>query len=653
MFCLLATLTLISQPIALDESLHARRIMALWEDKNYGTAMQQIEQFGHLYPKSILLDRFRLMHGDLTWSQGDYATALAIYDAISSPELKEQSFAQLMDCLYQEKQLDKLATALKDRYEQQERWIFYYAEALHGLNQDSETSQRLYLKLLDSPYALQSRLALAELSGPAEAAEHYLALSDAFPTQREAFLLRAAQLQLTYSPDEALLTLSKMQIGNEGAETPSMAVAQAWLLFESGQYDHLLLRQAKLEAAVSAKQRPILDYFVGRSYFNLGRYEEAITLLEPLLQQQALAFSDEKQLLFLVITSAKQLRQMDKLVLFTQRFADYYPEDELLPKVQLVLALGYKESEQPAIAEEMLQTLVSKLTPPSAEGETAAIELGLLQLQGQQLGKSHDTLKQLLNNYPNSRYQKEALAALALIAIQRLDSYLPTEPPIADWHGQEELLGKLCDDPEALPRIRFALGCALESQGKTDEACAAYRHVLKQSRRDIPVIRDSTQLRLARLLYPSAPQASLDLLKQLQVHRRLDHEPVHLEAAYDYARWKAAFAPANARNRVWLEELARARNEWGSTEDIWSKDYQTLRTQRPDKERLYQAYLILFDARIAQLQSELALENGDRLAAQLHREASRALYRVLTQEHFAISKYLVDQAQSGIHEESK
>lgn len=206
-----------------------------------------------------------------------------------------------------------------------------------------------------------------------------------------------------------------------------------------------------------------------------------------------------------------------------------------------------------------------------------------------------------------------------------------------------------------LVRARFALASVLESDGDTRGALKLYETFAPAERAQDPRIYDMAQLRLARLKYSqlSAPndsqvQSVLQQLRDLQNRRTLAHEPIHLEAAYERAHIAAMMQSPDSPATLLVANLKQAKREITAEEDIVSRDYHTSRRADSAKNAIYQAYLSLFDARIAQLEAEIATAKRDFVEQRAKAAAARTLYTKLLTGEFAISKYLVSQAESNL-----
>ena len=667
MLTLLATLAL-ATAITQQEALQARRISLLWKDKDYQTAGDQMQAFIKTYPNSTFVDRFYLMRADLAWSQGHYAEAVDDYDAICDPELREQAFAPRVECLYQLKRYPALILTLRNRLkgapsdEQQQRWTYFYAEALRQTDSDPNAAALFYGRLKEGPFAFQAQLALADLalaSGqPEEAASRYLALADAEPARREALLLKTAQAQLLYNKKDAIATFSCLK---ENTQSLAPALGQAWLLYETGQHEELIAQEASLRKALPQSEHPSLHYFLGKAHLALKHFDQAQRLLEPLLVDPHLCFEEEKQLLLTLTACAQQTQQLARAQSFVDRLTDNYPDDPLLAKAKLLLVHAYKEGSELSKASDLLHELIDRY-PGTQEQEAAYLELALVHIQQGDYEKAQELIHRQLDEYPQGPLHAETKKALALIVVQKIHSHPATEELPPALSGHTSLLRTLTESASAPARSHLSLGLSLEADGDTQGAITAYRKALATPRREAPSVHDGAQLRLARLLlsthlYPNAHfsdclgiQEAEELLKDLQTHKRFDQEPLHLEAAYDYAAASASLASPEQSAETRLRILRDAKKEFTRADDIASKDYQAQRLRHPEMEGLYQSYLQLFDARIAQLQAELAKERGDATQYKILRQAAQTLYSALLQGQIAVSKYVMDQAQLGLLE---
>ncbi len=212
-----------------------------------------------------------------------------------------------------------------------------------------------------------------------------------------------------------------------------------------------------------------------------------------------------------------------------------------------------------------------------------------------------------------------------------------------------------------LAQLRLELAQRYEEAGEAKKALKTYEEIVSSASDNDSHIRDATQLQMARLRFYSLPVNKrrsdnpevvmvLSTLQGLQARRSLAHEPVHLEAAWERANIAAAVAAGPSEDEALLTQLKLAKRQIVSQDDIVSRDYHAARQTRVDKDQIYQAYLMLFDARIAVLEANQAASRHRVQDQRSKLQVAEALYNTLLQGNFAVSNYLVHQAQLGLEE---
>jgi hypothetical protein len=151
----------------------------------------------------------------------------------------------------------------------------------------------------------------------------------------------------------------------------------------------------------------------------------------------------------------------------------------------------------------------------------------------------------------------------------------------------------------------------------------------------------AARLALARLDFPVAPEKNLKKLQELAVRKSLANEPIHLEAALDYAEFKASLLPEGEQPKHLLELLLHVKESFTNQTDIWSKDYHAAREFLPEKDLIYQAYMRYLDARIYTLQARLT---QDPMEGKSKINAARALFSTLCHGKYAVTNYLKERS---------
>lgn len=189
--------------------------------------------------------------------------------------------------------------------------------------------------------------------------------------------------------------------------------------------------------------------------------------------------------------------------------------------------------------------------------------------------------------------------------------------------------------------------------GSYEKAYALYQSLEESNNLKVSY---EAQLKLARLFFARFPknpkmqqiaeaQEILKKLKDLKIHKNLKTEPLHLEAAIDYAEFSSLLVMIEERNLKLLSLLLEAKEEFQTADDIWSKDYQQSLYKMPDKARLHAAYMRFLDAKIYHLQAQVARNEGNLIDSNTKEKAAFALFSSLRQGKYAVTRYIKDKAQ--------
>ncbi|HPE85638.1 MAG TPA: hypothetical protein PLO43_05630, partial [Chlamydiales bacterium] len=103
----------------------------------------------------------------------------------------------------------------------------------------------------------------------------------------------------------------------------------------------------------------------------------------------------------------------------------------------------------------------------------------------------------------------------------------------------------------------------------------------------------------------------LNNLKELQIKKHVATEPLHLEAAYDYARIRSELIAKDKRQERRLFFLKRFKEDFSPSDDPISQEYYTELQQNPEQNHIFQLYMRLVDAEILQLESQFSVTNND------------------------------------------
>lgn len=102
----------------------------------------------------------------------------------------------------------------------------------------------------------------------------------------------------------------------------------------------------------------------------------------------------------------------------------------------------------------------------------------------------------------------------------------------------------------------------------------------------------------------------LNEMKELQIRKNASSEPLHLEAALEYAWIRAQIAPQNDRAMRYLFFLNRVKEDFENLEDPMVVEYHKNLKGDPQKASIYVTYMNFLDAEIARCEALLAHADG-------------------------------------------
>ncbi|HSW72879.1 MAG TPA: hypothetical protein VLG44_05695 [Chlamydiales bacterium] len=140
--------------------------------------------------------------------------------------------------------------------------------------------------------------------------------------------------------------------------------------------------------------------------------------------------------------------------------------------------------------------------------------------------------------------------------------------------------------------------------------------------------------------------AAVSLLKDLIIQRTFAYEPMHLEAALEYAEIISSAENSPEKEETRISILSKAVQDFESEEDILSKNYQNARKNMPEKENLSRAYLDLMDAEILIAKSRLAVFNKNNADATKYSQEATKILRIL--EKYPVTAYLYNRVQKNL-----
>jgi outer membrane protein assembly factor BamD (BamD/ComL family) len=159
------------------------------------------------------------------------------------------------------------------------------------------------------------------------------------------------------------------------------------------------------------------------------------------------------------------------------------------------------------------------------------------------------------------------------------------------------------------------------SLNEPDEALKAFDELIATS--EAPTYASNAALlERSRILLSRCPECDrneanptvsqvLSTLKDLQIQKKLSCEPLHLEAALEYADIRTKLSSPEARSESAIFFLSRIRDDFNAKDDAIAQEYHEARIRYPEKDLIYQSYMKCIEAEILCLEAQLAKEQND------------------------------------------
>lgn len=455
-----------------EEALFLRRIADFWEEEEYQIAKGQIEQFLAAFPRSTFADPLCVALGDLLLQEKNYSSALNYYAKVTSKELEGKIFLNRMQCFYSLEWYDSLVGECESflnkenlQPEQKLQATYYLAIALYQQCLNSvkapETATKIALRakpyfetLVQSEFAKELTEAFAHLccilKDFSKAASLYLDLAQKEPDLEEEMLFQAALIQSEY--DKELAFRSFGEIAKKGKKKSKEAFYnQLVLSFDLGHFENLIAEKEELLRQIPPERVGAAHLFLGRSFFALKKYSEAIQELQSYVADAPPNESLHAALLCLLET-AFQTNDLTALDVAIAKLSQHYATEPEFPKSLFSRALILKNLGKYEEARLELEKWLVHF-PQFEQKAQVLFELVHLDHQTKTWASCFERAKAFLSQFPNHelslyawRYLASALAELAaekplekamkeqLLAVLRQLLEQPFSPPEhADW----------------------------------------------------------------------------------------------------------------------------------------------------------------------------------------------------------------------------
>lgn len=376
-------------------------------------------------------------------------------------------------------------------------------------------------------------------------------------------------------------------------------------------------------------QLPKIHLKIARLYLDIGEYSKLFSHLETFMEK----FEGKEELyqahLLIALAHKKNSQNLEKYIEHLEKASRLpVPEKDLNP-IYLHLFQAYfqlaKENQQRninisnflALAAQNLDLAIQNKYPVPKEHFLWLAQFYFDQSKDnspQSLLKSSQVLEKYINAFPKMESSEDQYIRFNFAEI--LDKQKKHKEKIKLLEG---LLGKLpCSHPLHI-HSKLQVAVSYEKIGETKKAIEIFEEIISRSNYSIPVVTFTAKLHLARLLtkyYLLSPSNELlekisQYYHDLHLGKSFKNEPLHLEAALDYALFQNMNQINNQNLKPYLEALKSLKESFTSEDNLISKEYHEMRKNNPEKNKIFEDYMLLIDAKILHLESKINKQNNE------------------------------------------
>jgi tetratricopeptide (TPR) repeat protein len=205
-------------------------------------------------------------------------------------------------------------------------------------------------------------------------------------------------------------------------------------------------------------------------------------------------------------------------------------------------------------------------------------------------------------------------------------------------------------------QVAYELAKIHLSQGETDEALKIFEELAASAELTPSYYSNAAILEKNRILLSRCPACDrteanpqiahiLSTLKDLQIQKRLACEPLHLEAALEYADLRASLVPIESKMETTLFFLQRIQEDFTANDDTIRQEYHDARLRFPEKDTLFQIYMKCINAEILALQAKMS---GDQDVTLRTLQQATSLFEEVISEKTATA-FLKKRAQDNLN----
>ncbi|MCB1107677.1 MAG: hypothetical protein KDK76_06250 [Chlamydiia bacterium] len=176
-----------------------------------------------------------------------------------------------------------------------------------------------------------------------------------------------------------------------------------------------------------------------------------------------------------------------------------------------------------------------------------------------------------------------------------------SEKPDLNWSSQKGAL--------------FELAMVYEALGEKEKAFETFSFIHAQANHFPTALACHASLEASRLHFELIEEGMrnekneeilsiLNDLKELQIRKNANSEPMHLEAALEYAKIRSVISNADEQDARYLFFLSRIKDDFTSSEDLVTQDYLVNLGRDTGKRQIFDAYMKFIDAEKIRLEAK-------------------------------------------------
>lgn len=131
----------------------------------------------------------------------------------------------------------------------------------------------------------------------------------------------------------------------------------------------------------------------------------------------------------------------------------------------------------------------------------------------------------------------------------------------------------------------------------------------------------------------------------MQIQKKFSDEPLHLEAALEYADLRVFLAPVESRAEAALFFLNRIKEDFHAKDDLISKQYHEDRSFNSEKDSIFQDYMNCVEAEILRFKSQ-SEPNDTETGLLSSQKAVELLEEILRHDH--LTPYLRNRVEVNL-----